>query len=81
MEVTLKLAHKSVRMEAVPLSNEDFPVCNMTPEEVRNAPVVKRERVVITTLEEYYEIQDVVSSLERLRAYQLWDIFGKYKLF
>ena len=53
----------------------------MTPEEVRNAPIVSRERVVVTSLKEYYEIQDVVSSLERLRAYQLWDILGKYKLF
>ena len=77
----MRLAHKNAKMGHVQLSNGDFPVCSMTPEEVRNAPIVKRERVVITTLEEYYEIQDVVSSLERLRAYQLWDIFGKYKLF
>ena len=60
---------------------EEFPICAMTPEEVKNAPVVIVERTVVTSLDEYYEINDVVSSLERLRAYQLWDIFGKYKLF
>ena len=53
----------------------------MTVEEVRNAPLKKTTTIVITTLEEYYEVQDVYSSLERLRAYQLWDILGKYKLF
>ena len=58
-----------------------FPMCNMTPEEVRKAKRVIPKRVEMTTLKEYYEIQDVVSSLERLRAYQLWDILGKYKIF
>jgi len=33
------------------------------------------------TLEDYYGIEDSCSFLEQLRAYQLADILGKYKLF
>ena len=33
------------------------------------------------TLEDYYAIGDCSSFLEQLRAYQLADVLGKYKLF
>ena len=33
------------------------------------------------TLEDYYETGDTCNFLEQLRAYQLADILGKYKLF
>lgn len=33
------------------------------------------------TLADYYKIGDTSSFLEQLRAYQLADILGKYKLF
>ena len=33
------------------------------------------------SLEDYYGIEDACSFLEQLRAYQLSDILGKYKLF
>ena len=52
----------------------------MTVEEVRNAKVKKVKRKTMT-LEDYYTIEDSVCQLTRLRAYQLADIFGKYKLF
>ena len=58
----------------------EFPVCIMTVDEVRKAKVPKKEYKEMT-LEEYYQIEDSVCQLTRLRSYQLSDIFGKYKLF
>ncbi len=33
------------------------------------------------TIQDYYDMEDACSFLEQLRAYQLADILGKYKLF
>ena len=41
----------------------------------------KVQEVAEYTLEDYYQIEDACSFLEQLRAYQLADILGKYKLF
>ena len=51
--------------------------------EERIAMVPKKEKVQgkVYTLEDYYTIEDACSFLEQLRAYQLADILGKYKLF
>jgi len=60
-------------------SNE-FPVCSMSSEEVKNS----RIRVIVRkklTMEEYYAIEDAISSLARLRQYQWQDFIGKYKIF
>lgn len=52
----------------------------MSEEDVRKAKIfIKPSK--IETLDEYYTITDAVSSLERLRNYQLADILGKYKIF
>ena len=61
-------------------SEISFPVSTMTVDEVKNAKVKKIE-VEEMTLEDYYNIVDVVCQLTRLRSFQLADIFGKYKLF
>ncbi len=52
----------------------------MSIHEVRNAKV-KKTKYKPMSLEDYYNIQDSTCQLTRLRAYQLADIFGKYKLF
>jgi len=57
-----------------------FPISTMTVKEVRNAKVRKVKHKIMT-LEDYYNIEDSICQLTRLRAYQLADIFGKYKLF
>ena len=57
-----------------------FPVCTMTPEEVKNSKVriIKYSEM---TMEDYYSINDSVNSLERLRQYQWRDFLGRYKIF
>lgn len=64
-------------------SKHAFPVCTLTPEEVLEiinstpiSPVYKE-----LTMEEYYLIEDVTNSLERLRQYQWRDFLGRYKIF
>ena len=52
--------------------------------EERIARIPKKEKVSKGSkysLEDYYNIEDACSFLEQLRAYQLADILGKYKLF
>ena len=44
-------------------------------------PAKEQVEGVVYTLEDYYHIEDACSFLEQLRAYQLADILGKYKLF
>lgn len=73
------LDHKDVQ-EGSATSNFDFPICTMSPDEVRNSPVVTREYAELT-MEDYYKIEDSVSSLERLRQYQWRDFLGRYKIF
>jgi len=52
----------------------------MTAEEVQSSPVVTKEYAELT-MEDYYNIGDSVSSLERLRQYQWRDFLGRYKIF
>ena len=79
--MSIHLDRKAVLEEtATSNSNNEFPVCNMTQEAVRNSPVVTREYAELT-MEEYYAIGDSVSSLERLRQYQWRDFLGRYKIF
>ena len=48
---------------------------------IAREPAKEQVKGVIYTLEDYYLIEDSCSFLEQLRAYQLADILGKYKLF
>ena len=57
-----------------------FPISTLTVKEVREAKV-KKVVVKVMTLEDYYNIEDTVCQLTRLRSYQLADVLGKYKLF
>ncbi len=57
-----------------------FPICQLTPQEVKNTKV-KKNTYKKLTLEDYYKIEDSVSSLERLRHQQWRDFLGKYKIF
>jgi hypothetical protein len=45
-----------------------------------NTPKLKNQSQLDTDFD-IYSINDCYNSLERLRAFQLGDIFGKYKLF
>lgn len=52
----------------------------MTIDEVKAHKNAKVDRA-IPSMEEYYAIEDSCCRLELLRAYQMFDIFGKFKLF
>ena len=77
--MSIHLGHKGVAVEPVK-SNFKFPICKMTAEEVQSSPVVTKEYAELT-MEDYYNIGDSVSSLERLRQYQWRDFLGRYKIF
>lgn len=57
-----------------------FPICTLTPEEVKNSKV-REIKCPPMTLEDYYKIEDVINSLERLREYQMRDFLGRWKIF
>jgi len=57
-----------------------FPICVLTSSEIKNIQPRTIKNNTFTIMD-YYNIEDCVNSLERLRNYQLSDILGKYKLF
>jgi len=57
-----------------------FPICTLTQEQVKNNKLVFAPYKEMT-LEDYYNIEDSVNSLERLRQYQWRDFLGRYKIF
>ena len=62
------------------MKNTDYFMLTLE-ERISREPKRKQVEGVEYTLEDYYHIEDACSFLEQLRAYQLADILGKYKLF
>ena len=59
----------------------NFYSLNLSARITRETSLAKPKISQLPSLEDYYDMEDACSFLEQLRAYQLADILGKYKLF